>query len=130
MLKFLVMMKRKPGMSLEAYREHYENSHAQLAVHFFGHLWTDYQRHYIGVSSAFTDGEEGNNLATSFDAGCPYDSVATIVVRDQAAMDEMNRILALPETRRILAEDEERFVDRPNCRMMMVDVTASPVGRS
>lgn len=128
MLKFLVMMKRKPGISKEAYREHYENSHVKLALKFFGHLWSDYQRHYIDVTSAFADGPEGNNLASQLDAGCPYDSVATIVLKDQEALDEMIRIHALPDVKKALSDDEELFCDRPNCRIMMVEVVTSAVG--
>ncbi|WP_323809663.1 EthD domain-containing protein [Sphingobium baderi] len=38
MIKIIWLLKRKPGMSKEAFREHYENSHVVLAHKYVGHL--------------------------------------------------------------------------------------------
>src|SRR3546814_14773322 len=46
MIKMLWLLKRKPGMSKEAFREHYENSHVVLAHKYVGHLLEGYHRNY------------------------------------------------------------------------------------
>src|SRR4051794_32707745 len=41
MFKAIFFLKRKPGISHEQFREHYENSHVKLADKYLGHLMID-----------------------------------------------------------------------------------------
>ena len=46
MFKVLWLLKRKTGITLEQFRDHYENSHAILAQKYLGHLLVEYKRNY------------------------------------------------------------------------------------
>ena len=50
-----------------------------------------------------------------------YDAVTEIWFRDQAAVDEMARIINIPENNRLILEDEEKFQDRLKTRLLMVE---------
>ncbi|CAN7442920.1 EthD domain-containing protein [Phenylobacterium sp. LjRoot225] len=115
-IKLLVMVKRKPGLSPEAFREGYENGHARLAVELFGHLWTEYRRNYLRAAHSFVEGGGPTDGEQAADAGVGYDVVSELVFPDRAALDEMNR-LAL-EHHDQLKQDEERYFDRPHCWMV------------
>jgi hypothetical protein len=73
MERVFVLLKRKPGMSFEAFREHYENSHAKLGEKYFGHLFASYRRNYIPEGMRFADGSLGENA---------YDCVIELVFRE------------------------------------------------
>lgn len=105
-IKKIVMVKRKPGLSPEQFRDGYENSHSRIAVELFGHLWTEYRRNYLTTGYSFT-GENGGADEIDFDA------VSEFVLRDQEALDEMGRI-AMENTVRI-KEDEAKWFDQSRC---------------
>jgi hypothetical protein len=44
-----------------------------------------------------------------------YDCLTELIFREPGGYDELKRITADPEVRRILIEDEERFLDRMAC---------------
>ena len=107
----IIMVRKKPGLSLEAFRAGYENSHARLAVELFGHLWLSYRRNYL---------EGGHRFGTDYSAGVPataqdvgFDAISEYVLRDEAALEEMQRI-ALANLKRI-NEDEARWFDQVHC---------------
>ena len=122
--KFMVLLKRKPGMSREAFRDHYENNHVPLANPMIGHLLVEFSRHYPGDMADFAADDwlgEGGRMAGG-DIGCAYDAISIYRFRDEAAMAEMAEILKKPEIARALTEDENRFLDRAACRMGLCEV--------
>jgi hypothetical protein len=46
MMKVAWLLRRKPGITHEPFRDHYESSHAMLGQGYFGHLITSYTRNY------------------------------------------------------------------------------------
>lgn len=120
--KFIVLLKRKAGMSPEAFREHYENNHIPLGAKFIGHLLVEFSRHYPGVMSDFASDDWDNGRMSGEDVGCGYDAISVYRFRDEAAMAEMAEILKKPEVSRALSEDENRFLDRAACRMGLCEV--------
>ena len=46
MLKMVILIKKKPGMSREDFINHYETSHAVIGKRLLGQLWTKYVRNY------------------------------------------------------------------------------------
>lgn len=113
MLKMIILIKKKPGMSRDAFIAHYETSHAVIGKRLLGHLWTKYVRNY--PLSLMEYQPEANSIDDS------YDAVTEIWFKDQAAVDEMARIINLPENNRIILEDEEKFQDRLQTRLLMVE---------
>lgn len=127
-IKLLVMVRRKPGLSPEAFRQGYETGHARLAVRLFGHLWTEYRRNYLGAAHSFVQGG-GPKAGEDGGAGeAGYDVISELIFPDVAALDEMNR-LAL-EHQALLAQDEELYFDRPHCWMVACETVEEDLGAS
>ena len=125
MLKFIVALKRKPGMTSEEFRNHYESSHVAKAVELFAHLMIEYRRNYFTSSVAFSDRDPER-------AGHPqpdgHDVITEIYLKDQAALDEFLKALNKPDIKSWFIEDERKFVDRDASRMGIVEIVESRVG--
>ncbi|MGE3690095.1 MAG: EthD domain-containing protein [Novosphingobium sp.] len=104
--RVFVLLKRKPGMTLEDFRTHYEGSHAKLGEKYFGHLFASYRRNYIPEGRRFEDGSTGENA---------YDCLTELVFREPGGYQELRRIASDPEINKILKEDEAKFLDRTIC---------------
>jgi hypothetical protein len=128
-IKVIVLLKRKPGMTPEAFRHAYETGHARLAVKLFGHLWIAYRRHYLGSANSFVDVKGAPAVGSIAEtSAAPFDVITELVFENAAALEEMNRIVA--QNRALLAEDEERMFDRPNCLLVMCDTVEEDLSRS
>jgi hypothetical protein len=107
-IKMIVMVRRKQGLSPEAFRHGYENTHSRLAVSLFGHLWAEYRRSYL---------LSGRNFGDAGSAHGPdqigFDAISEFVLHDEAALAEMGRI-GLANAQLIHA-DEVRWFDRKHC---------------
>jgi hypothetical protein len=119
MIKLLFMLKRKPGISTEQFREHYETSHVELAHKYIGHLLTGYRRFYPGFTTRNPSNQPAGSTPTPFDIG--YDAITEMEVADEAALAEIGRIFNDPEINPILAEDELKFLNRESTVMMVCD---------
>src|SRR3546814_858073 len=119
------MVRRKRGLSFEAFRRGYEESHARIAVRLFGHLWQEYRRNYLGDAFCFAAGA-GSSAEDAHATG--YDAISELIFKDTAALEEMNRIAI--KHRDELWADEERWFDRPNCWMVMCDTVAEPLAQT
>lgn len=120
MERVFVLLKRKPGMSFEAFREHYETSHAKLGEKYFGHLFVSYRRNYIPEGMRFADGSVKENA---------YDCLTELVFREAGGYAELIRIASQPDVQAILAEDEARFLDRSLSGNAIADTVESDLSR-
>lgn len=125
MIKIIVLLKKRSDLTMAQFREHYERSHAVLAMRHFGHLWVEYRRNYPVSSGSFSAADPDHVPDPANDNLVEYDAVTEIVMRDQAAFDEMLRILNEPETRLMFSEDEARFTDRERSRFTICEVVQS-----
>ena len=105
-VKMIVMVKRKPGLTPEQFRDGYENSHSRIAVRLFGHLWLEYRRNYLQTGRTF-EGQEGGADVIE------YDAISEFVLRDEAALEEMGRISAANFA--MIKEDEAKWFDQSKC---------------
>lgn len=117
MITFVLMLKRKSGLTKEQFKEHYESSHVALAKKHVGHLFKDYLRNYINTTTfadasgyAFTESQNG-----------AYDSITTMVFENEAAFAECFRILNQPEVKAAFQADEEKFMDRSKMCMNLCE---------
>ena len=117
MIAMILLLKRKPGMTREQFRRHYDTSHVMLAKKHLGHLFHDYRRHYVGDVIAMR-GEEV--VVNGVEEGA-YDVITKIVFKDQAALDEFWRIYAIPEVFAELRADEQAFLDMPTMRVNLCE---------
>jgi EthD domain len=111
--KMIILIKKKKGMSREDFIHHYETSHSVIGRRLLGHLWTKYVRNY--PLSLMEYQPEENSVDDS------YDAVTEIWFKDEAAIEEMARIINIPENNKIILEDEEKFQERKLTRLLMVE---------
>ena len=128
-IKVMLMLRRKDGMTPDAFRAAYEGGHSRLGLRLFGHLWTAYRRNYLGAANHFAAEAGTPTRGTSAESACPYDVITEMVFEDAAALDEMNRIASLPENKRLLSEDEETLFDRKNCWTSVCEVLEEDLSR-
>jgi len=110
-VKVVTMLRRKAGMSREAFVQRYENYHAVLATKLVPGL-LDYRRMYISAERpAF--GTEPPVL--------DYDVITTLVFADMASYQQAFDTLKRPDIAQRIAEDEEQLFDRTNITAYLVD---------
>ncbi len=110
-IRMLVMVRRKPDLTPEAFRDGYKNSHARIAVELFGHLWLSYRRNYLTAGRRFGTGLSTGTPGTPDEVG--FDAISEYVLRDEDALAEMGRI-GLANLERI-KQDEARWFDQVHC---------------
>lgn len=115
MPKAIFLMKRKQGITKEAFRDHYENNHIPLALKYINHLLVDYRRNY--PLTALLD--PANPSGEEYD--CGYDCITEMWVRRDEDLEEMGRIFAAPDVSPILLEDEAKFLDSKTAVMILAD---------
>ena len=103
MPSIVMMLKRKPGMTMEEFKAHYENSHAAMAVKYQGHAMADYRRSY--VHTQFNLDKFGDP-----DGEPVFDAVTVISFDTDEQMAEFRKASA-PHRAEFLA-DEFNFLDR------------------
>ncbi|HJP68779.1 MAG TPA: EthD domain-containing protein [Sphingomicrobium sp.] len=117
----IVLMKRKPGLSREEFREHYEGVHAVLGHKYFEGLLLDFVRYYPTDLAPFPS--QWNSFVPSTDDADSYDAIAVYTFRDEEAISEYARRMEDPEISRTMREDEDRFLDRSGCRYGFCEVS-------
>jgi uncharacterized protein (TIGR02118 family) len=115
MVKLINLITRKPGMSREAFIEHYETRHAPLAMRLFPQI-VKYVRNYsVGTENLHYAGRPHT-------ATIPYDAITEQWFKDQESYDEMIRMfMSDPQKFKELAEDESRFMDTTRAVMYLVE---------
>lgn len=109
MFKVLILIKRKPGMSIEDFRRHYEENHAPLAMRMVPNL-KRYVRHY---AAPYPDAASMPDI--------PCDVITEFGFDDRADFERGMAYIQDPERSPILVEDEERFIDRDSVRFFMIE---------
>jgi hypothetical protein len=104
MIKVVMLFKRKEGISREEFRDYYENNHAKLFEPYLRHPGVKrYVRRYL---TPMPDQISGEFRDSGFD-------VITEVWVEQDFFDLYYSESLDPEFRALIAEDEEKFLDRP-----------------
>jgi len=124
-IKIVILIKKKPGMSREDFIKHYETSHVKLAQKYIGHLLVDYIRNYPAFAMRNPSDVPVGTMPAPYDIG--YDCTTEMFVKDEAAVEEINRIFNDSEINPILAEDELKFLKREETVMIMTDVVDTGV---
>jgi len=119
MVKLIFMLKRKDGITAQAFRDHYESSHVKLAQKYIGHLLERYVRNYPlqAVLNPSNQSQEPGASATTSE----YDVITEMYLKDALAVQEMSRIFNDPDINPILVKDELKFLDRASTLMLVCD---------
>lgn len=97
MFKVIWFLKRKPGITHERFRDHYENSHSGLAKKHFGQLMTAYRRNY--KTDCWGGGVTGPDGGSGFGPrDWEFDCIAEWETKDEDAFNEIMRIVKLLKT--------------------------------
>lgn len=120
MLKVLLLLKRKPGLSMAAFIERYENVHVPLAEKHATRI-KHYQRHYLHASPRDFYGNEVGEPA--------YDVITELWYEDMEAFTRQQEgIRRHPERLAAIIADEESLFDRTKSRLVFVEDRISDLG--
>ncbi len=112
MFKMIGLLKRRPGMTVEEFREYYETKHRVIGEKYLkGHASRYMRRFLTPIANSIT-----GNLPES-----EYDVVLEIWYPDREAYEANNKLLGQPDVAAEIAEDEEQLFDRPRNRFFFVD---------
>lgn len=107
----VTLLKRRPGMSREAFIEYYETRHAVLATRVVPGL-ISYRRMYM----------DPDQMAFGMPPASPgYDVITVLVFEDADAYRKAFAALSDPEIAQRIADDEEHLFDRSCIRAWIVD---------
>ena len=111
MIKVVTLLTRKPGMSREAFIEHYETHHRKIGEKYLSGFAMKYQRRYMrSVGFREHDGDAP-----------PFDVLMEIWYPDQEALNGALAVLSTEEAQAEIAADEERLFDRELIRSYTVE---------
>jgi len=109
--RILLLMKRKPGMSMEAFRDYYENHHIPLCAKYMSGI-AGYRRNYLVPQR---HAESGANKEL------PYDVITELIFDDEATYKATVEYLATTVMSDEVVNDEMNLFDRPTMRMATVE---------
>jgi hypothetical protein len=108
--KILVFLKRRPGMSLEAFRDYYENHHMPLCLNYAQGM-TRYVRRYI---------DHPLDPDTGAVQELDYDVITELWFSDRAIRDAALKFAGRGILPKDVIADEEKLFDRPRNRMVAI----------
>lgn len=115
--KILLFMKRRPGMSVEAFRDYYENRHVPLCLKYTGAV-NRYVRRFLEPQP---HAESGRNDEL------PYDVVTELWFDDEAAWRASVEHIATTVMPDEVVADEMNLFDRSTMRMATVVECETPM---
>ena len=116
MYKVIGLLKRRPGMSPEEFREYYESNHRVIGEKYLKKFAVRYLRRYL---QGFADPITGKIAEQE------YDVLLEIWYRDKQAFEEANRLFAEPDICDEIATDEEKLFDRSASRFFSLEEVES-----
>jgi EthD domain len=108
--KILLFMKRRPGMTVEAFKDYYENHHAPLCVTYASGM-TRYERRYL---TPHPNPETGATEELAFDV------ITELSFDDEKIFRSTVAYLSTSKMPDAVVEDEKRLFDRARLRMATV----------
>jgi len=116
--KILLFMKRRPGMSMDAFQDYYENHHIPLCRKYMAGI-AGYKRNYI-VPQPHAESGTCEEL--------PYDVITELLFDDEATWKATVEYLATSVMPDEVVQDEMNLFDRPTMRMATVIERETPMG--
>ena len=115
MIKLIMPMKRRPGMSIEEFREYYETKHRLIGEKYLKGFVSKYIRRFTNPLPD-RDGELRDP---------EYDVILEIWYPDEAAFKACGEKLRAPEIAQEIKEDEEKIFDMRYMRSYLVEESES-----
>ncbi|WP_176590615.1 MULTISPECIES: EthD domain-containing protein [Sphingobium] len=114
MFKTIGLFKRKSGMSMQDFRDYYENRHSQMAR--YVPQLRRYSRTYL---EAYREPFTGQLVEPEFDV------ITEMWYDDRASFEEAMLLLTEPALKQAFEEDEENFFDRSRNRFLLAEECVS-----
>ena len=111
MIKLVTLLTKKPGMSREAFIEHYETHHKRIGEKYLSGYAVKYQRRYLRVT------DSANHAPDVL----PFDVLMEIWFPDQERMDAAMALIASEAAQAEIIADEARLFDRELTRSYVVE---------
>lgn len=119
MFKLMVLIKRRPGMSMADFMAYYDDHHAVLAARHLPHTRA-YHRHYLTPLGDHVGGQA---------AELPYDVITEMHFDDEAAFGEAMAILGRPEVSEAITTDESNLFDRATITFMRAETHSTDMAQ-
>ena len=120
MYRVMFLIKRKPHLTHAQFRAHFERSHAAMALKYCGHLFSQYQRHYL---ETVWDGGDSRKPGSKFGPRpSNWDLLSVWTLPSEENYNEVIRIMLTPELDPLFEADEDRFIDRTATMMIPCSV--------
>jgi hypothetical protein len=110
MYKVIHLVKRKGHLTHEQFREHFERSHAAMALKFCGHLFSEYRRNYVNIVMGGGDSRKPDSGFGPM--AWQWDLLSEWILPREENLYEIYRIMDTPGIKHLFEEDEDRFIDR------------------
>ncbi|WP_068076635.1 EthD domain-containing protein [Novosphingobium lentum] len=107
MFKVMLLAKKRPDLSAEAFRDYYSNHHVHLMNRLLEHGAAVHRRNFVIHPDPATPGE--------------VDVISEVFYEDRSVAEATMRELADPEVHRQRIEDEQRFLIPESVRVFMVE---------
>ena len=117
--KILLFMKRRPGMTFEAFKDYYENHHAPLCAKYASGI-SRYVRRFLTPH---------RNPETGATEELQFDVITELWFEDEAVFRGTVEYLATSIMPDEVVEDEKQLFDRAKTRMATVVEFESPLTR-
>jgi len=118
MVKIVMLIKKRAGMSREAFMHHYDNVHVPLLHRLLSKGAAVHRRNFV-VPQARDIGPGGN---LDPNAGEDYDVICEVFYEDRATAESVMQDFRDPQLRRLVEEDEARFVQPGSIKRYLVEV--------
>jgi EthD domain len=109
--KYVVLARRKSGLTLDEFKRYYENHHSKLLLSFKDAPLARYLRRYLHPQQHLDPGS----------AGEAHDVIAELWCNSPAEMDRLMSIMAEPAAAELFAKDEEHLFDRQSMKTYRVE---------
>lgn len=114
MFKMIVLLKRRPGMSIEDFVTYYETAHAKLGASYLKPHIVRYARNCLRAMP---------NPLTGEDIEPECDVLTEVWFPDRAAWERSMAVFSDPAVAARMSEDEDRLFDRSRTRLFLIDGT-------
>src|SRR6266568_8666811 len=109
MFKIIVLLKRKPGISMEEFKNYYETHHVKLAQRLAAGTPTRlYFRNYLTPYGNYQKSAQG---AQSPEEEAPYDCVTEVFYENEEHFRKYQESVSAHKYE-LFSKDEENFIDR------------------
>jgi uncharacterized protein (TIGR02118 family) len=119
--RVLILVYRKPGMTPEDFKNHYENVHVPLVRDIAGpHFPLSHKRRYI-QRTELPDGTYPAILLSGSQEDFRFDAVAELTYKDEAASRASFARMNTTEAAKRIAEDCAMFMDQSKTPLVMLE---------